>query len=132
MIRRQVRGEMTVFLSLTLMLIAALLFTLVEGARFKCLRSMADMDRVMEAESAFAEYDVALLKEYGLLYLDDSYGTGTENVKRIAERIMTLSESNLNPDLTFGSDLYECAWSTATWIPMSLQQIMEAKLSENR
>lgn len=105
MIRAQVRGEMTVFLSLTLMLIAALLFTLVEGARFKCLRSMADMDRVMEAQSAFAEYDVMLLKEYGLLFLDDSYGTGTENVKRIAERIMTLSEANLNPDLTFGSDL---------------------------
>lgn len=105
MMRRQVKGEMTVFLSLTLMLIAALLFTLVEGARFKCLRSMADMDRVLEAESAFAEYDVALLKEYGLLFLDDSYGTGTENIKRIAERMMTLSEANLNPKLTFGSDL---------------------------
>ncbi len=103
--RRVFRGEMTVFLALTLMLVASLLFTLIEGARYRCLRSIADMDRIMEAESSFADYNVELLKHYGLLYLDDSYGTGTENINRIAGRIQTLSESNLNPDTGFMSDL---------------------------
>lgn len=103
--RRAVKGEMTVFLSLTLMLIASLLFTLAEGARFRCLRSIADMDRILETESAFAEFDTALLEQYGLLFLDDSYGTGVENLNRVAGRIMTLAESNLNPDTGLGSDL---------------------------
>ena len=103
--RRRVRGEMTVFLALTLMLVASLLFTLIEGARYRCLRSIADMDRIMEAESSFADYNVELLKQYGLLYLDDSYGTGTANINRIAGRIQTLSESNLNPDTGLMTDL---------------------------
>lgn len=102
---KTVRGEMTIFLSLTLLLIASVLFTLVEGARYRCLRSIADMDRVLEAESAFAEYQAELLKQYGLLFLDDSYGSGTENLNRIAGRIMDLSEYNLNPETGFASDL---------------------------
>lgn len=101
----RVRGEMTVFLSLTLLLIASLLFTLIEGARLHCLRSVADMDRILETESAFADFDVALLENYGLLYLDDSYGSGTENLARIAGRIMTLSEANLNPSDQAGANL---------------------------
>lgn len=102
--KQTAKGEMTVFLSLTLMLIASLLFTLVEGARYRCLRSLADMDRIMETESAFAEFDTSLLKNYGLLFLDASYGSGEENLNRIAGRIMSLAEYNLNPDTGIGSD----------------------------
>lgn len=101
---RKCSGSMTVFVSLTLLLIASLLFTLVEGARYHCLKSLADMDRITETASAFAEYDTALLEQYGLLFLDDSYGSGTENLNRIAGRIMDLSEYNLNPNTAFGSD----------------------------
>lgn len=101
---RRARGEMTVFLALTLMLVASVLFTLIEGARYRCLRSIADMDRILEAESSFADYNIELLKDYGLLYLDYSYGTGTENLSRVAGRIKTLSESNLNPETGFSSN----------------------------
>ncbi len=101
---KKVRGEMTVFLSLTLMLVAALLFTLVEGARYRCLASYARMDSVMEANSSFAEFDRALLEDYGLLYLDDSYGTGKENLNRVVSRIMNLSRENLDPKTGLGTD----------------------------
>ncbi|MBQ7505702.1 MAG: hypothetical protein IJT05_00090, partial [Lachnospiraceae bacterium] len=89
---------MTVFLSLTLMLVASMLFTLAEGARYRCLASFARMDRVLQANSSFAEYDRALMEEYGLLYLDDSYGSGEENLNRVVSRIMNLRRDSLNPD----------------------------------
>ena len=102
---KKVKGEMTVFLSLTLMLVASLLFTLAEGARYRCLASFARMDRVLQANSSFAEYDRALMEEYGLLYLDDSYGSGEENLNRVVSRIMNLSRDSLNPDGFLGSTL---------------------------
>ena len=96
------RGEMTVFLSLTIMLVASLLFTLIEVSRFRCLYALADMDSALEAHSSFAEFDAALLEEYGLLFLDGSYGSGELDLIKVAGRIMDLAEENLDPESVVG------------------------------
>ena len=103
--KKTVRGEMVVFLSLTIMLVASLLFTLVEGAHYRCLKSFSEMDSILETNSAFADYDKAMLKEYGLLFLDDSYGSGKENTGRVVSRIKSLAEENVNPDTMSGVTL---------------------------
>ncbi len=96
--KQQLAGEMVVFASLTLLLIASLLFAFLEGARYHCLKSQAQMDSQLQMESAFAEYQKKMLEEYGLFLLDASYGSGELNTEKVIQRMLQLSEENTNPD----------------------------------
>ena len=49
-------GSMTIFVSLVMLLVASVLFTLLEAARFPGLDAKADMNAMLSVESAFAEY----------------------------------------------------------------------------
>lgn len=70
--RRQ--GSITVFASLLFMLVASLLFSLLEGARVTMLGAYADMATELSVESVFAEYQPCLWEDYQLLCLDGAYG----------------------------------------------------------
>ena len=71
------RGSMTVFAALVFMLVASMLFALLEGARAVSLRLYADMTSELAVESVFAEYQPLLWQDYHLLCLDGAYGTDT-------------------------------------------------------
>lgn len=73
----KVRGSMTVFAALLFMLVASLLFALLEAARVSTLGAYADMTSELALESVFAEYQPKLWEDYHLLCLDGAYGGTT-------------------------------------------------------
>ena len=69
------RGSITPFCAMSLLLIASLLFALLEVARIYGLDSYATMKAQTVMDSVCAEYQPFLWKQYGLLFLDGAYGT---------------------------------------------------------
>ena len=53
--KKEKKGSMTIFVSLVMLLVASLLFTMLESARMPGLSAKADMNAMLSAESAFAE-----------------------------------------------------------------------------
>lgn len=90
-------GSITVFMSLMLMLIASLLFTLLEGSRYTMLGMMAALNSQSVTESMFAEYNVPAYENYHLLMMDSGYGTGELQLGEVGARMQELGQENLNP-----------------------------------
>ena len=63
-------GSITVFLSLILILILALVGTVVEGARIQGSRALLEEGIYTAMDSLFAGYDDTLWKDYQLFFLD--------------------------------------------------------------
>lgn len=101
------QGSITVFASLTLLLAASLLLTLLEAARVEGLTAYAGMNRVNALESVFSEYNRTLFEEYGIFLMDGSYGSGTLNLSEINGRLQTVSQKNLRPTV------FEPLWRSA-------------------
>ena len=66
------RGSVTVFASLSLLLVASFLLTLLEAARVKGLDAYSRMQRTNATESVFSEYNRDLFEWYGIFLLDGS------------------------------------------------------------
>ena len=88
---------MTVFTAMILLLVASLLFTLLESARVSGLHAKAEMNAMLCTDSAFAEYDATLFENYDLLFLDLGYGNGAIELSKLKERMLELGQENLNP-----------------------------------
>lgn len=109
---RYLYGSITVFLSLTLLLILSLLMTIIEGARHHTARVIAERSLTLAMDSVLAEFYGPFMDEYHLLGLDSSYGepicSDYEITRRIEEYMSyTLTpklglESNVNPVELFG------------------------------
>lgn len=108
-----VPAEMTVFLSMVLLLVMSLLFALLETARFYGLRADADMSSMLETDNIAAEYDSELWKEYGLFFMDASYGSGTIDFPKLYGRVYAMAEKNLNPSSSSGMHLYRMHMTNA-------------------
>lgn len=91
------KGSVTIFVSLVMLLVASLLFTMLESARVPGLKTKADMNAMLSAESVFAEYQPELWEHYDLLYLDLGYGEQRIDLTKLKERILILNQENLNP-----------------------------------
>ena len=70
-------GSITVFASLSLMLVASFLLALLESARVKGLEAYSGMHRENAVESVLSEYDRDLFDRFGIFLLDGGYGSGT-------------------------------------------------------
>lgn len=90
-------GSITVFMSLLLMIIASLLFTLLEGSRYMMLGMMAVINSQSVTESIFAEYHVPAYQNYHLLMMDSGYGTGELKLSKVNAKMQELGQENLNP-----------------------------------
>ncbi len=64
------KGSITIFSLLSLVLVAACLFTLLEGARYKEIKRLAELQTELSVESVFANYNSYLWEEYQLLASD--------------------------------------------------------------
>ncbi len=81
--KRNVRGEITVFLSLIFILLLSLVGALIESASIRMTRNHRRATLSLAVESVFAEYHTKLLEEYHIFAIDGSYGSGhfsTENI----------------------------------------------------
>lgn len=66
-----VRGSMTVFAALSIMLVASFLFVLLEAAHQQQLRRVAQMNTSLVVESVFSNYCNPLWEKYKILALDN-------------------------------------------------------------
>lgn len=71
---RRVKGYLTIYLSLTLMVMLSLCLTLIDGARRSTVRLETECITDTALYSIMAEYHRELFQQYNLFYIDSSYG----------------------------------------------------------
>lgn len=64
------KGSITIFSVLTMMLVASVLFALLEGTRFQEITRISNLQTEVALEAAFANYNSVLWEEYQLLGCD--------------------------------------------------------------
>ena len=104
------KGSITPFCALSLMLVASLLFALLESARFSGLDRYAGMKADAAIDSVCAEYQPFLWQQYGLLFLDGAYGTEEFSMGYVVEQLeQYMEQDGVKEDWLinwFGVDLF--------------------------
>lgn len=90
------KGSVTIYMSLILVVLLMLLLTVIEGARSRAVSLRADCALDLSIYSVFAEYNRQLYKEYGLLFIDTSYGESTASPERVNRHFCYYMEQNLD------------------------------------
>lgn len=90
------RGQITVFFSLLLPLLLALIGAVLESAYQQAMRSQIERSLVLCEYSFLSEYQKELWESYGLFYLDSGYGTREESVETIKTRLLSYLNQNLS------------------------------------
>ena len=85
---RSLKGYITVYLSLSLSVLLTLILMLLQGAAIKTIRFKTECVMDIGLESIFAEYHRELLKQYGLLFIDSSYGTAVADSEKTKGRLI--------------------------------------------
>ena len=89
------RGSITVFFSLVFVTIVSVLGATIESARWACARLYLRQAVDDGVRSVFADYYKPLFEEYGVLFLDETYGQDTVMVEEKLEEYLLC---NLNPN----------------------------------
>ena len=100
-------ASVTVPLCMAILAVAALLFALVEGARYYGLKADASDGAKFAAESLFAGYQPFLLEEYGIFFLDGNFGGSSFRIEGAEDEIRAfLCENFIVSKARDGIDLY--------------------------
>lgn len=92
----EIKGHITVFLSLILTLILSVVCTTIESARLQGARMQLQNITDMGIYSVFAEYNKDLLEQYDLFFTDMGYGTSDGTKERVNERMKEFITYNTN------------------------------------
>lgn len=84
---KDAKGGITVFLSMILLLVLALLLGLLESARVQAARAGCAARADLGLFSLLGEYDRDMLELYDLFFLDGGYGQGTFQSQLVQERL---------------------------------------------
>ena len=99
----RIKGSMTVFVALSLLLVISFLMALLEGARAQGLNTCAGLVSDVAIHSVCAEYQPVLWEDYKLLMLDGSYGDGYSGfIYHLEKDLFSL----LNWFFEFKTDMY--------------------------
>lgn len=100
--KRYKEGSITVFLSLILLLVLAIILTTVETARVNAASALSLRALITGLDSVMAEYYAPLYKEYHIFGLDAGYGLSEINQDKISEKLNSYMEYTFTPnkDLT--------------------------------
>lgn len=102
---RRLSASVTLFVSLSLMLIASLIFTLLESARVHGLKAYSAMTAYSAVESLFSRYSDWIYKNYDIFLLDASFGEGAISVSGLNGILTEYSTKTLDPtDRTWFAD----------------------------
>ncbi len=93
-VRSSAKAYLTVFLSLSIMIILSLILALYQGARIGAVRMKAECVADISMNSCLGEYSRALYDQYGLLMVDMAYGTGKGSVKKMEEHLKYYADKN--------------------------------------
>lgn len=89
-------GYITVYLSLTLGILISLITTMLYGARIHTIRFEAECAMDMGLDSIFAEYHREMLRQYGLLFIDSSYGSEIPSDDYVAAHLINYMNMNFD------------------------------------
>lgn len=92
----KLKGYITVYLSLSIMIILSLVLALYQGARIGAVKMKTECVMDIAMNSALAEYSRALYEQYGLLLVDTSYGTGNPSIANMEEHLRLYAEKNFD------------------------------------
>ena len=95
--RYRAKGVITVFFSLTSVLILSLICTTLESARIQGARAQIANIADMGNYSVFGEYEKKLLENYEVFAVDGSYGTGDFSVERVNDKFKSYLQRNASP-----------------------------------
>ena len=93
---KRVKGQISVFLALVFLLVAALIAVTLESARASCLDYLTEQAAASAADSVFAGFDSDLLKDFGLLAVRGRRGntlTWTAEAERYARAYLQPADS---------------------------------------
>ena len=94
LVQSQTKGYLTVFLSLTIMIIMSLILALYQGARIGAVKMKTECVADISMNSVLAEYSRALYEQYGLFMVDTSYGTGSHTIVNTEEHLRNYVQKN--------------------------------------
>jgi len=97
----RIKGEITVFLSLVLVVLLSVLFTVIEGARTNAVLFQTECVADMALQSVLAEYNRELLEQYDLFFIDLGYGS-EESGNILLEQHL---EGYMNDNFDLGTDV---------------------------
>ena len=98
--KKTVRGEVTVFLSLVFLLLLSLTGAVLESASIQVRKNERHADAVRAMESVFAEYQKELLESYHIFALDASYETGNMEEQNILNRLSFYGAENMDAGIS--------------------------------
>ena len=90
------KGYVTVFLSLSIMIIMSLILVLFQGARIGAVKMKTECVADISMNSVLAEYSRALYEQYGLLMVDTSYGGENPSIINTQEHLRFYAQKNLS------------------------------------
>ncbi len=93
-VQSRTKGYLTVFLSLSIMIIMSLILALYQGARIGAVKMKTECVADISMNSILAEYSRALYEQYGLLMIDTSYGTGNHTIVNTEEHLRNYAQKN--------------------------------------
>lgn len=96
--QNKVDGVITVYLSLVLLIVLSLIFTVIEGARICVARVYAERALTTAMDSVMAEYYEPLWKEYHIFGLDASYGSNHIQTQVITAKLEDYMSYTLYPN----------------------------------
>ena len=95
---KEKKGEITVFLALTLTILVSVLFTVIEAARTNAARFQLECAADMALQSALAEYSRELLEQYELFFIETGYGAQEDSYRLLEEHIRAYLDENFHAD----------------------------------
>lgn len=97
--KKTVKGELTVFFSLTFLLLLALVGAVIESASIQVSKNEKRADASRAVESVFAEYQKNLMERYGIFALEGSYDTGQISEENVLNRLSFYGAENMEKEI---------------------------------
>lgn len=95
----RIKGYLTVYLSLSIMVILSLILALFQGARIGAVKMKAECVADISMNSVLAEYSRAMYEQYGLLMVDTSYGGSSPSIVNTQEHLRNYAQKNFDRTL---------------------------------
>lgn len=93
------KGSLTVFYSMTIMILLSLFLTMVEVVRENAMETASLLYTKEAVESSFSEFNAFMWKNYGMLGMDFGYNGQANDMGMLASKLVDYAKVNSNPEM---------------------------------
>ena len=105
--KKETEAYLTVYAALSLTALISLFLVLLEGVRFNTIQTETAIIADIAADSILAEYHREMLNQYGMFWVDTSYGTAQPSMDTVKEHMQGYLEKNCESNVfLFSLPLY--------------------------